>query len=318
MDKLFSGALSAVCAFALLTAFSTAAPAASNHVVQRHQIAVKARDSQPSKSKTRRVVRRGGGGCQTLSGSTLEQKASPFNSTISSASNQYGVSKDLLKAIITIESCFKPKARGSSGEKGLMQLMPGTARRFNIRDGYNAWQNIHGGARYLKLLLARYDGNSHRAIAAYNAGEGNVSKSGKIPNAGYVGKVIQAYNKFASAPIHNQPVAATQAWVKATAPRSSAVPEMKPMKAILRVPVAVTQQADRPLQQGVVTSNRVLPWDDLHVDKNNQTGGTYTVQKGDTLYQVMRVTGVPVWQLIRLNNLPASREIKAGQVLRLR
>lgn len=318
MDKLFSGALSAVCAFALLAAFSAAAPAASNHAAQRQQTAIKARDSQPSKPKVRRVVRRGDGGCQTLSGSTLEQKASPFNGTISSASNQYGVSKDLLKAVITIESCFKPKARGSSGEKGLMQLMPGTARRFNIRDGYNAWQNIHGGARYLGLLLARYDGNSHRAIAAYNAGEGNVSKSGKIPNAGYVGKVMQAYKKFSNAPAYNQPVAATQDWVKATAPRSSAALGVKPMKAILRVPVAVTQQADRPLQQGVVASNRVLPWDDLHIDKNNKTSGTYTVQTGDTVYQVMRVTGVPVRQLIRLNNLPASHGIKAGQVLRLR
>jgi hypothetical protein len=139
----------------------------------------------------------GGGGCQTLSPSTLEAKASPYQTPISSASKKYGVRPELVKAVITIESCFKPTARGSSGEKGLMQLMPGTAKRLNIRNGYNAWQNIHGGAKYLGLLLGHYEGDTHRAVAAFNAGEGNVKKAGKIPNRTYVAKVMHAYGKFA-------------------------------------------------------------------------------------------------------------------------
>ncbi len=137
-------------------------------------------------------------GCHNLSSDTLQQKANPYHSTIAKAAQRYGVSANLVKAVITIESCFKPNARGSSGEKGLMQLMPGTARRFNIRNGYSANQSINGGARYLSLLVNRYAGNLHRAVAAYNAGEGNVGHSGSIPNVGYVGKVMHAYNKFAT------------------------------------------------------------------------------------------------------------------------
>lgn len=80
--------------------------------------------------------------------------------------------------MITIESCFNTRAVGTSGEKGLMQLMPGTARRFNVTNGFNVWQNVHGGTKYLGYLLDRYDGRTPRAVAAYNAGEGNVKYHG--------------------------------------------------------------------------------------------------------------------------------------------
>ncbi|MEZ5449846.1 MAG: transglycosylase SLT domain-containing protein [Thiolinea sp.] len=135
-------------------------------------------------------------GCQVLSRSTLEKKADPYEKTIRSASHRYGVSADLIKAVITVESCFRRKARGSLGEKGLMQLMPGTARRFNVKRGYNSWENVHGGTRYLGYLLDRYNGDKQRAIAAYNAGEGNVKPGRRIRNIDYVNKVMHAYHKL--------------------------------------------------------------------------------------------------------------------------
>lgn len=253
----------------------------------------------------------GGGGCQTLSPSSLEQKASQYGQPIASASSKYGVSKDLIKAVITIESCFKSTARGSSGEKGLMQLMPGTARRFNINNGYNAWQNIHGGARYLSFLLGHYDGNARRAIAAYNAGEGNVSKGGRIPNSGYVSKVMHAYGKFSDGQdrIYKASVAETYA-------DTSVEPRAKPIKAVLRQ-ASSSSKANQAVLRAKVETNQVFPWDDLHVGSARGGSNTYAVKAGDTVYEVMRQTRVPVRQLISLNSLPAPYGIKAGQVLRL-
>ena len=291
MEKMLSIALSVamVIAVAIVVAPSSRAHAAAQQAAQSYtpQKAGNALKSRSRSVKKRRVVRRTGGGCQTLSGSTLEQKARAYGQPINNAARQHGVSQDLIKAVITIESCFKSKARGTSGEKGLMQLMPGTARRFNVNDGYNAWQNINGGARYLGVLLAHYDGNTRRAIAAYNAGEGNVRKTGGIPNPAYVGKVMQAYGKFSG----TQDQAAT-----------------------------FKKQVVRPLQVEPASSSKVLPWADLHTVKaaSPAAAGHYTVRAGDTVYQVMRVTGVAVPELIRLNQLPAPHGIKVGQVLRLR
>lgn len=133
-------------------------------------------------------------GCHTLSRSSLENKAQNYEDSIRSASRSHGVQEDLIKAVIAVESCFKSTARGTSGEKGLMQLMPGTAARFNVRSGYNPWDNVHGGASYLKHLIRYYKGDTRRAIAAYNAGEGNVRPGGVIRNKDYVRKVMSAYS----------------------------------------------------------------------------------------------------------------------------
>lgn len=292
--------------------------------------AVKSGKSRHSRKRIRRSG--GGGGCQSLSSSTLAQKASPYHDNIASASAKYGVSKDLIKAVITIESCFKSKARGSLGEKGLMQLMPGTARRFSVRDGYNVRQNVHGGARYLSYLLARYDGNAQRAVAAYNAGEGNVRKNGRIPNTGYVSKVMQAYGKFAGggAPTFVAAKAYTPEPSVSEKPASRQL--VKPMKAVFSQPLAAkmkpaakVQKAAYVTKQAVITkrsapvSDSALPWADLHTTSGtgNSTAG-YRVKAGDTVYEVMRQTGVPVKTIIRLNRLPAPYGIQAGQTLRLR
>jgi|CXWL01.1.fsa_nt_gi soluble lytic murein transglycosylase-like protein len=106
---------------------------------------------------------------------------SEFDRHITSAATQYGVSHDLIRAVIEAESAFNPSALSDRGACGLMQLMPGTASRFGVVDCFDARENIHGGTRYLKLLLARFDGSIPLSVAAYNAGEGAVARHGGIP-----------------------------------------------------------------------------------------------------------------------------------------
>ena len=103
-----------------------------------------------------------------------------FDQMIRQAAQQHGVSEGLIKAVMHTESGFNINARSPVGAQGLMQLMPATARRFNVSNAYDPQQNIFGGARYLSWLLKRFNGNTQLAIAAYNAGEGNIDKYGGI------------------------------------------------------------------------------------------------------------------------------------------
>lgn len=111
------------------------------------------------------------------------------------ASDTYQVSKDLLKAMAKAESNFRSDATSHVGAMGIMQLMPATAASLGVTDAYDPQQNIMGGAKYISQLLQRYDGNVSYAVAAYNAGSGNVNKYGGIPpfkeTQNYVAKVLQ-------------------------------------------------------------------------------------------------------------------------------
>lgn len=104
-----------------------------------------------------------------------------FDSIIKQASAQHGVAEGLIKAVMHTESGFNVNARSPVGAQGLMQLMPATARRFNVSNAYDPHQNIMAGARYLAWLLKRFNGNTTLALAGYNAGEGNVQKYGGVP-----------------------------------------------------------------------------------------------------------------------------------------
>lgn len=126
-----------------------------------------------------------------------------FDQMIRQAAQQHGVSEGLIKAVMHTESGFNINARSPVGAQGLMQLMPATARRFNVSNAYDPQQNIFGGARYLSWLLKRFNGNTQLAIAAYNAGEGNIDKYGGIPpfreTQDYVRRVTSRYqNLYAS------------------------------------------------------------------------------------------------------------------------
>jgi soluble lytic murein transglycosylase-like protein len=87
----------------------------------------------------------------------------------------------LVHSVIQTESNYNPLAVSNKGAEGLMQLIPSTARRFGVKDSFDSTENVEGGVKYLKYLLDLYHGDYTRAVAAYNAGEGAVSRYGGVP-----------------------------------------------------------------------------------------------------------------------------------------
>lgn len=114
------------------------------------------------------------------------------------ASSTYGVSVNLLTSIARVESNFRSDAISSAGAVGIMQLMPATAASLGVTNSYDARENIMGGAKLISQLLSKYNGNTSLALAAYNAGSGNVEKYGGIPpfteTQNYVKKVLSYFN----------------------------------------------------------------------------------------------------------------------------
>lgn len=106
---------------------------------------------------------------------------STYSDTIQRAAHRHGVEEALVRAVIHAESAYKSTAVSRAGAAGLMQLMPGTAKRFGVSNRFDPTQNIHGGTEYLGWLMRRYNGNVTLATAAYNAGEGAVDRYGGVP-----------------------------------------------------------------------------------------------------------------------------------------
>lgn len=120
---------------------------------------------------------------------------------ISRASRKYGVDVGLIKAVIKAESDFNPQAVSHAGARGLMQLMPATARSLGVSDSFDPEQNVMGGTRFLKDLLQRYDGDVDAALAAYNWGPGNVDKRpDHLPREtrDYLARVKQLYASYSA------------------------------------------------------------------------------------------------------------------------
>jgi soluble lytic murein transglycosylase-like protein len=141
----------------------------------------------------------------------------PYASQIRSAAKATNVDAALIHAVISIESGNDPAARSSAGAVGLMQLMPETAKRYNVKNRLDPEQNIRGGASYLRDLLVMFNNNLQLVLAAYNAGEQAVVKYGnRIPpfreTAAYVPKVLAYYKKFSAPEASSQAQAQAGDW----------------------------------------------------------------------------------------------------------
>jgi soluble lytic murein transglycosylase-like protein len=124
-----------------------------------------------------------------------------FGEVITQAAGRYGIDAALLHAVISVESGYNAKAVSKRGAAGLMQLMPGTARRYGVADVFDPADNVRAGAQYLNDLLKLFDNDVRLALAAYNAGENAVLKHGRrIPpyreTIAYVPRVVDFYNRF--------------------------------------------------------------------------------------------------------------------------
>ena len=111
----------------------------------------------------------------------------------------------LIKAVIAVESGFNPTAVSRTGARGLMQLMPATARHYGVNDPFDPAQNIRAGARYLRDLMVRYENDMELTLAAYNAGEKAVERHGRtIPpfaeTRKYVPRVLALYRSLVGSP----------------------------------------------------------------------------------------------------------------------
>jgi soluble lytic murein transglycosylase-like protein len=128
----------------------------------------------------------------------LWAKATQYDSIIEHAAFAAAVEPNLLRAVIVVESGFNSRAVSKRGAVGLMQLMPATASRFGVSNPYDARENVHAGARYLKFLIDRFGHDVRLALAAYNAGEDAVVRNGgQIPpfseTLAYVPRVLKIY-----------------------------------------------------------------------------------------------------------------------------
>lgn len=124
--------------------------------------------------------------------------AETYQAEITAAAKKYNLPEKLITSVIKQESNFNASATSAAGASGLMQLMPVTARYLGVSDRFDPAQNIMGGAKYLRQMLDQFDNNVETALAAYNAGPGNVKKYGGIPpfqeTQNYVKKIMNFMN----------------------------------------------------------------------------------------------------------------------------
>ena len=199
--------LSAVAALALV---AVARPAVADIYMHKDERGVVHFTNIPNGDKRFKLLRKEEGTTPETRAAGAPQYALPpaeairkYSPIIDSVSHTYGVDRALVHAVVSAESGYNPQAVSRAGARGLMQLMPETAKRYGVQNIHDPMDNVVGGVRYLRDLLAMFNGNLELAVAAYNAGENAVIRNGnKIPpyaeTVQYVPKVIGFYKKFQS------------------------------------------------------------------------------------------------------------------------
>ncbi|HOO50171.1 MAG TPA: lytic transglycosylase domain-containing protein [Alphaproteobacteria bacterium] len=123
-----------------------------------------------------------------------------FEPIIKSVASEFGVDKNLVKAVIHAESGYNPNAVSPKGAQGLMQLMPRTAEGLKVSNTFDPKDNIRGGVRYLRFLLDTFNGDVALALAAYNAGLSKVNQYGGVPpyaeTQNYVSRVLSYHKSY--------------------------------------------------------------------------------------------------------------------------
>lgn len=124
----------------------------------------------------------------------------PYRNVVVEACSIYRMDEALIRAVMEVESDYNRFAISSAGARGLMQLMPQTAKQLGVRNVWDPRQNVHAGTAYLKRFIGRFSGNMELALAAYNAGPNAVIAYGQIPpypqTVNYVRKVMRLYRDY--------------------------------------------------------------------------------------------------------------------------
>jgi soluble lytic murein transglycosylase-like protein len=147
-------------------------------------------------------------------GDTSIERFSRYGDVIREAAGLYQIPEELVRAVIKVESDYDPRAISRAGAQGLMQLMPETAQRMQVRDVMDPRENVLGGVRYLRVLANMFNGDLELTLAGYNAGENAVVRHGGIPpfdeTEDYVARVLAYYRRYRET---RDPVAASVASV---------------------------------------------------------------------------------------------------------
>ena len=251
--------------------------------------------------------------CYKFGYQELQNRSKRYQSSITEASRLHGVNENLIKSVITAESCFKVRARSHKGARGLMQLMPATARRFGVKNSYSSHQNIRAGAEYLRWLLDRYKGNVHFALAGYNAGEGKVDRYGGIPpykeTREYVRRVMGVYKTLHSKRNYSPNNKSSSTSTKTRADYQRIWLQQQRAK-----------QSGRPLSERRCVKAVPTHLRSLTGLKRSGRGGRiwrryYQLRQRENLSHVMNKTGVHINAIKRMNHLTSKSTLSAGHKL---
>jgi len=176
-----SGAFPFIFFWALLIA--EAASAETLYEVRKSRGVVTFTTRKPSSGSYRVVNRRAPRHSRMIvrRGARERPRKSEYDLLIKQTALSHGMDAALVKAVVHIESSFRPHVTSPKGAMGLMQLMPATAKRWGVDDAYNPEQNVRGGTKHLQMLMQRYHGNLRLVLAAYNAGEKAVDRYRGVP-----------------------------------------------------------------------------------------------------------------------------------------